>query len=184
MKDPSREQIETVKSLLIRAISLLSRNDSALWSSAGDGDGPLYSDVYKAIDRKLHEVTINHRLAYYIENSLLEFDLLNYCVDIEYNRFYESEKRLQTSEGIRVVRPDIIVHSRRNRSHEVQHYLVIEAKKGITSREDIDKVESFIRDSKYNYLFGATVSYASRRNRIVCKLYYSIAGAIHCNEID
>ena len=184
MREPSHKQIDKVKQLLVRAISSLERNDSALWSSTDEEDGPLYSDVYKAIDRKLHEVTINHRLAYYIETLLLEFNLLNYCVDIEYNRFYESEKRLETKEGVRVVRPDIVVHSRRNRRHEIQHYLVVEAKKGVFSMKNIDKVKSFIKDSNYNYLFETTISYASQRNNIVCRLYYFMADAICCDEIN
>ena len=177
MREPSQEQLDTLKALLRSAFAKLQQHDSDIYSSTTNEADVSYSDIYKIVDRKLHEVTINHRLAHYLENSLTEFSLFGYLVDIEYNRFYQNEKLLRTTEGIKVVRPDIIIHSRRNFEHDIQHYLVIEAKKDKPSNNDIEKVKSLLNDERYNYMFGATVSYANPEG-IVCVIYYAIGAQI------
>lgn len=182
MIEPSHQQLVVLKKLLKNAIANLCSQDSELYSSVNIDSDIFYSDIYKTIDRKLHEVTINHRLAHHIENLLENYELNGYFVDIEYNRFYQNEKLLQTSEGTVVVRPDIVVHARRNQQHSLQHYLIIEAKKGKLTEYDINKVTSFIKDPHYCYMFGATISYASHQ-KALCNIYYTKNSAICCECI-
>ncbi len=125
-------------------------------------------------ERKLHEVCINHRLAVYLERSAPKFGLLDYFVDIEYNRNMENPKeaRRNANEAPRIVRPDILIHRRTNLQTEIPHYLVIEAKKGNTSDADIDKIGRLLQDDRFRYKFGLTISYLSNLDFIIGKVYY------------
>ena len=127
----------------------------------------------KLLNRELHETTLNHRLAFYIETELISKEILNYFVDIEYNRNFSDAKRVKIS-GVKIpVRPDILIHKRMNvEKEENANLLVIEAKKHKTSKHDIDKVKAFINDLDYNYKFGLTISYAYNENEIKSILYY------------
>lgn len=83
-----------------------------------------------------------------------------YKVDIEYNRYYKNQKYVSMEDKPRVVRPDIIVHTRmKSLEQQPQHLLVIEAKKDVDSENDTKKIISFILDKKYKYLFGLKVRY-------------------------
>jgi hypothetical protein len=81
-------------------------------------------------------------------------------------------KILKTIEGYLSVRPDILVHSRIDGKVEQQHYLVIEAKKGAISQYDINKIQGFISDNNYNYLFGMAISYCHSEEFVLADLYY------------
>lgn len=93
-------------------------------------------------------------------------------VDIEYNRYYENPKMLDTIEGRITARPDIIVHSRMNKDFPTQHFLVVEAKKDNISNHDINKIKGFINDDDYTYLFGLTISYCQNQNNVISILFY------------
>ena len=106
MHQPSVKQIATVTSLLKEAFCLLDTKDIELYSSRDESRVPLYNDfdnLNKVIDNKLHEITLNHRLAHYIENLLLKYDLENYFVDIEYNRNHSNEKNLLVKGKLKLV---------------------------------------------------------------------------------
>lgn len=93
-------------------------------------------------------------------------------VDIEYNRYYENPKMLDTIEGRITARPDIIVHSRMNKDFPTQHFLVVEAKKDNISNHDINKIKGFINDDDYTYLFGLTISYCQNQNNVIGILFW------------
>ena len=186
MHQPSVKQIATVTSLLKEAFCLLDAKDRELYSSRDGSRVSFYNDfdnLNKVIDNKLHEITLNHRLAHYIENLLLKHDLKNYFVDIEYNRNHSNAKNLLIKGKLKLVRPDIIVHSRTNNSLPYENYLVIEAKKAKPSSHDISKVKAFIKESNYKYLFGATVSYSVDASKISCELYYCEDSRITSHQI-
>jgi hypothetical protein len=127
------------------------------------------------LTRELHECSINHRFAYYIEELLGKSDWRNekYKVDVEYNRYYLNEKGVHFRNGTyHRVRPDILVHTRMQDAVPIQHLLVIEAKKGEIPPFDVEKIEGFIWDGHYNYLFGLTVSYCLDIHNIQSTLYY------------
>jgi len=90
----------------------------------------LYRRDRELIWRGVHEETISHRLAIYLEVLLFEhfnlkpFDSTGYDVDIEYNKNGENVKRLVRGGSGR--RPDIIVHKR---GHNDNNLLIIEVKK-------------------------------------------------------
>ncbi len=129
MLKPTSEQLSQVKEILNAAIKQLILNDRDIFK-IGLTDEPLISNIEQDLNRKLHEITLNHRLAYYIENIIRKIpELGKHNVDIEYNRFYNGSKELNIGNKIIVARPDIIIHSRMDKDRKPQHYLVIEAKK-------------------------------------------------------
>jgi len=101
------------------------------------------------------EECINHKLAQYLEEALREKNLLNgCCVDIEYDKHKEDEKKM--SHG-RNIRPDIIAHERKSGNR--RNLIVIEAKKGYSSKQDREKVTDLMKNPSYQYSVGAVISY-------------------------
>lgn len=171
MKKPTESQIEQIKRLISECIEELVQNDSEIFNIELIEPQQL-SENERILNRKLHETTINHRFAYYLEKQIQNTDLSFYKVDIEYNRFYCNPKMLVTVEGIIEVRPDILIHTRINADVEQSHYLAVEAKKERITQHDINKIEGFIKDENYNYLFGLTISYCSNGDSVLSNLYY------------
>jgi len=126
----------------------------------------------RKLNRELHETALNHRLAFYIEQGLLELKISNYNVDIEYNRNFSDQKRVKIN-GVRIpVRPDILVHKRMRITEETPHLLIVEAKKHKTIGHDINKVQGFMEDREFKYKFGLTISYAYDSTKVKAVLYY------------
>lgn len=173
MRQPTDIQIEFIKKIISNSLKQLIEYDSDIFNIDLEIEmAQEVSENAKRLNRKLHETCINHRLAHYLENELIDTDYEDYCVDIEYNRFYGNLKILNTVEGQLSVRPDIIIHSRVDDTFDPQHLLVIEAKKEAVSNRDINKIIGFISDDNYNYVFGLTVSFCSDETQIIAKLYY------------
>lgn len=171
MVQPSDEQLGFVKKLITDSIDLLIKEDSDIFNLEIDIP-PTISEDAKLLNLELHETSINHRLAFYLELNIQKTDLKNHKVDIEYNRYYGGKKVVDTIEGKLSVRPDIIIHTRRKREVLPQHYLVIEAKKFQITTHDINKVKGFIKDLKYQYLFGLTISYCLSDKHVLANLFY------------
>ena len=171
MKQPTEEQIALLRTILEKSIDQLIAKDSVIFNFDIVTPQRISSDA-RLLNRKLHETTINHRLAFYIEQNIQGTELSIYNVDIEYNRYYRDQKLLKTVKGLLSVRPDILIHTRIDNRVPQQHYLVIEAKKGEISQHDIDKITSFISDTNYLYLFGLTISYCKSDTHVLANLYY------------
>ena len=126
----------------------------------------------KELNRELHEITINHRLALYLENKMDDFGFSSYNCDIEYNRFINQKKMvvsIKTGTPIEV-RPDIIVH-KRTRIHElIPHLLVVEAKKNSNNKKDRNHIRDIMSDFNYQYKFGLLISYYESKATINCEL--------------
>lgn len=166
MKVPSHQEINKIKQLISYAIKQLIQNDSDIFINT------LLTNESRR-KRELHEVTICHRLAVYLEMNLDCYFQGNYSVDLEYNRNYDEVKRYWTGTESKIARPDIIIHTRTHGSlPQHQHLLVIEAKKGKVPSIDINKVKGFIADRNYFYLFGLTISYCYTPGIIEAMLYY------------
>ncbi len=122
------------------------------------------------IDRKLHEVCINHKLAEKLaaQACFSESEHGRLYVDIEFNREGAHPKILLED----VVRPDIIVHNRQS-DHNKLNLLVVECKKEHASasaiEDDRKNVINFIKCVKYAYQYGLCVIY--KRNSVCGKLY-------------
>ena len=173
MIQPTDIQIEFIKKIISASLKQLIEYDSDIFNMDLEIEmAQEVSENAKKLNRKLHETCISHRLAHYLENELLDTDYEDYCVDIEYNRFYGNLKILNTVDGQLSVRPDIIIHSRIDHTFDPQHLLVVEAKKEAISNHDRDKIIGFLTDNKYNYVFGLTVSYCSDVAQIIAILYY------------
>lgn len=171
MIKPTDEQLQLITDILGKSIDQLIKNDSDIFNI--DIVMPqMISQDAKLLNRELHETTINHRLAYYIENNLQDTQYNFYKVDIEYNRFYGNLKMLQTVDRLISVRPDILLHTRIDDNVAQQHLLVIEAKKGNITNHDINKINAFISDPHYNYLFGLTVSYCRSQTDVLANLFH------------
>jgi len=112
------------------------------------------------LDNDLNERTLTHKLAEYLQENFLDFN-----VDCEYNRMMKEEDyvtktlELKKEEGInnfdttaKTVYPDIIIH---RRGDDQDNLLVIEVKKNGNHKGkdfDIKKLNAFIKD--LNYKFG------------------------------
>src|SRR5688500_8862079 len=100
------EEIDRISFILRHAIERLIQNDSDIFNIELI-DPPQISEDAKILNRQLHEVAINHRLAYYLERYMEAIDLSHYHVDIEYNRYYGNPKMVETVAGLEEIRPDI-----------------------------------------------------------------------------
>lgn len=183
MNQPTLDQIAFVKALLQTSIRELIEKDSDIFVDTQEVSQQLSIDA-RVLNRKLHEVAINHRLAYYLERNIENTFLSDYNVDIEYNRFYKSSKMVVTVDGLIETRPDIIIHSRIDETKTPQHYLVIEAKKEGITRHDKIKIEGFMSDNNYNYLFGLTISYCQNDSFILANLFYFNGQNIITVQVD
>lgn len=183
MIQPTEEQIAFIKTLLTKSIDQLIEKDSNIFNIDIEMPQQISQDA-RLLNRELHETTINHRLAFYLEQNLQKTDLKVYNVDIEYNRYYGNQKILNTVEGQQSVRPDILIHSRINDQVEQQHYLVVEAKKAQITQHDINKILGFISDPNYFYLFGLTISYCLNETNVLANLYYFNGTTILNEEIN
>lgn len=174
---PTPEQITEVKGLLIRSIKMLIQNDRNIFTGE-IYETPDFTPEARILNRELHETSINHRLAHYLEHNLLYTNMCRYNVDIEYNRYYMTQKFVLMG-GVQIpIRPDILIHSRMDDTINPQHYLVIEGKKHEVSEDDIGRVKALINDSRYNYLFGFTIYYCIDHNQVSGNLFYMNNGEI------
>jgi hypothetical protein len=127
------------------------------------------------LERKLHEVCINHRLANHLERLILPQFAGGLFVDIEFNREGGNEKEVQVGNAARTIRPDIIIHNRQS-GEAKRNVLAVECKKAGASQEqlknDRERLEGLITDSKYGYSYGLQVTYGTHRTT-ACLLYMS-----------
>lgn len=115
--------------------------------------------------RKLHEVCINHKFSIHLSNHI--FPLLQgrdqkYFTDIEFNRNGVREKAVFIDNSPQVVRPDIIIHNRKD-GDEKSNFLVVECKKrGCSQKEydnDVTKIQGLMTSEDYKYEYGLMVLY-------------------------
>ncbi len=137
----------------------------------------------RVLNRELHETTLNHRLAVYIEQVLKLKKVTGYHVDIEYNRNFSNPKFVNLGEVRIPVRPDILVHKRMDKTPDA-HLFVIEAKKHITSSHDINKIKGFLTDPEYLYKYGLTISYAYNPRQVSARLYFTKGDTIQEHAIN
>lgn len=124
------------------------------------------------IEKKVKEECINHRLAVYIEKELRKVPenmLNNICVDLEYNKHYDSPKEIIDEQNKQKnIRPDIIVHQRHSNEF---NFAVFEIKKEYTTFKDLQKVKSLLEEP-YRYGLGCLVSYLPKKPYIIIKFLY------------
>lgn len=99
MKRPLEKDLSLIKKILELSIDELIERDSDIFNHAEEVIDQLSGEEVIKLNRKLHETTINHRLAFYLEKYCYETELEDLIVDIEYNRYYENPKMLNTIEG-------------------------------------------------------------------------------------
>lgn len=134
-----------------------------------DKDGELFgfkiNEESEKNGRKLHEVCINHKLSIYLSNHifpLLQERGLQYFADIEFNRNGEREKAVIIDHSKQVVRPDIIIHNRKD-GDEKSNFLIVECKKHGCSQkkydDDVTKIRGVMLSEDYQYEYGLMVIY-------------------------
>ena len=112
----------------------------------------LFDKDRSLLDKRAHEQSVAHRLAVYLESDPV-FAKLH--VDCEYNRHGDDPKRLyglvRSNQG-RLVRPDIIVHSR---GTDLHNNLAIELKTSMSPRkedpDDIMNVHAYVSELDYQF---------------------------------
>ena len=159
----SENKIQIVRSLLEQSIDLLYENDCYL------------------ITNSVHEQSISHRIAHYLENLLIKYDWFvkdGYSVDVEYNKnFGDSKKVFQNCSNCNqsgcyiktsnydidnyksICRPDIIIHKRESNDN----ILAIEIKKeelnNAKDKYDFAKLSAFSCDrTEYKYILGIFIN--------------------------
>ncbi len=157
---------EKMKMILLSAIRKLVDNDKNLVILDEESEVIESIDGKRELERKLHEVCINHKLAIYLEEELRHQEVEGFYVDIEYNRYYRNEKWVIVNGEEKICRPDIIIHKRTEKAKD-QHLLVIEAKKNENSNDDRMKIRGFMLDERYQYKYGARINYRKLNNREV-----------------
>lgn len=104
------------------------------------------------LENNVHERSIAHRLAVYLEEGFFGYD-----VDVEYNRHGIEIKK---QSGPRRVFPDIIVHKRGDNDNNI---LVIELKtQNRNNKKDLEKLREFTKkNGEYAYKLGVFVRLVS-----------------------
>ena len=164
------QEIDLIKKWVIHSFQLLIKRDYELINpEVFECDYLLEGE--KILNREVHETTINHRLALYMEMIMPEV-FSHYHIDIEYNRYINNPKVVQSirNQERNEVRPDILVHSRTNLDIEIPHLLVVEAKKYENNQKDIKHIKDIMADRNYKYKYGLLVSYYENRQQINCEL--------------
>jgi len=162
--------LSTVRNAVLKSLAELVHRDNHLFGAQANEDD-LENPEFPAIKtrRKLHEVSINHRLALYLEKNILPLIRNSgrqdpVFVDIEFNRKGCGLKGWVKNGKFIEVRPDIIIHDRKD-AKEKFNFLVVECKKSPASKlklkRDLNKIRDFIQDKNYDYQFGLQVVYGS-----------------------
>jgi hypothetical protein len=164
---------DRVRAALKEAFQALVATDGSLFAATVEQIPNVNPAILASIEseygpRKLHEVCLNHRLAVHIERALaplLEEIGQRMFIDVEFTRNGLAAKVLTVRGQDKIVRPDIIIHNRRNGNRKM-NFLVVECKKEPCSGElkgiDRDKIEAFLTDQRYEYYFGLQVLYGDR----------------------
>ena len=164
-------EFENVKNWIVASLQILIQKDGDLLKP--ESIPTLYRlEGQKDLNRELHEMTINHRLAFHLEYLIEKYRIYGYHVDIEYNRYINNLKMVQsliTGELIEV-RPDIIVHRRTRLDEPDPHFLVVEAKKRKLSDKDRNHVKDIMHDKYYRYKYGMLISYYDKPQAIQVNL--------------
>jgi hypothetical protein len=146
--------------------------EAAILSSLKDlikDDGELFgfkiNEKAEKNGRKLHEVCINQRLSIHLSNHIFLFlqeRKQPYFADIEFNRNGEREKAVIIDNKNQIVRPDIIIHNRKE-GYEKSNFLIVECKKDGCSTKDYDddlvKIRGLMTSKDYEYEYGLMVLY-------------------------
>lgn len=170
-------------------------NDTVLINSLKNAVEQLYEkDAYLLhSNHELHEQTVSHRLAVYLENNLRKSSIFrknDFSVDCEYNKNGKKLKIVScyscpnrdcfllennSFEKIKYVRPDIIVHKRGK--NFPTNLLIVELKKETnrnTNEKDRDKMKlsAFTcqrqEDDKnhYQYQLGFFIEYSDKKTAL------------------
>lgn len=167
---------DIIKKIIILSLQELIVNDIEIFSQTSTIIE--YKNIQAGTNNRLvHETAINHRLAFYLEQNFNKFLCCSryYQVDIEYNRYFGRPKELNGDN----IRPDIIVHKRQGTNLKKDNLLIIEAKKVIISNEDEALVKEMMKNKKYLFQYGLTITYCfANDTKIKCSLFYLINGQI------
>lgn len=188
----SENKIQIVRSLLKQSVGLLYENDSCL------------------ITNSVHEQSISHRIAHYLENLLIKYDWFvkdGYSVDVEYNRNLDEHKSvhrkcdgckklecyLKTSDyGIEdyesICRPDIIVHKRgcdNISQDDFNNLIIIEIKKGKEKDNfDFSKLAAFTCECNiYKYHLGIYINITNPKLKYPFK-YFQNGQEVNEDDLD
>lgn len=185
----SENKLSTICSLLEKSIDLLYENDDHL------------------ITNSVHEQSISHRIAHYLENLLIKYDWFvkdGYSVDVEYNRNCNEVKKVcgncddfskqykcklkKSLSNDRNCRPDIIVHKRGRDNisqDDFDNLIVIEIKKEEEEDDfDFSKLKSFTcKYSTYKYHLGIYINITNPQSQSPFT-YFQNGKEVKKNDID
>lgn len=185
----SENKLSTIHFLLERSVDLLYENDSCL------------------ITNSVHEQSISHRIAHYLENLLIKYDWFvkdGYSVDVEYNRNCNEVKKVcgncddfskqykcklkKSLSNDRNCRPDIIVHKRGRDNisqDDFNNLIVIEIKKGKEKDNfDFSKLAAFTCECNiYKYHLGIYINITNPKLKYPFK-YFQNGQEVNEDDLD
>ena len=153
-----RSKISLILKLLEQSVDLVYQNDKYL------------------IEHSIHEQDLSHRIAFYFENLLRNYDWFTqygYSVDVEYNKNFDDSKRVydkcincelencyikksnyNNRKYSEICRPDIILHKRGENNNSCEATP--------NSKEDFAKLSAFTcKNSDYKYHKGVFINFKS-----------------------
>lgn len=174
-------EIEQLKGIIICSLTLLAQRDDDILrlrvpKIPRGSTREKATEREKLLNRELHETTLNHRFAFYLETQLLKEGINEFSVDIEYNRNFGNTKNVLIETQDIPIRPDILIHKRMSEDDD-NHLLAVEAKKRKISQHDLNKIKALMTDTRYLYKYGLTISYSEDQHNIRGILHYK-----NCND--
>lgn len=152
---------ELLKTIIKKSIELFNANDLFM------------------IENDYHEQNIAQKLAFYIEKHLMDFNLQEYDVDVEFNRGYNGDNSASKKLDGSNIRIDIAVHKR---EYDIlcgyENLICIEMKKSTNRRgifEDKKRLKSLTSLEKgYLYQYGIMIIINIQENKLEIESEYFI----------
>jgi len=126
----------------------------------------VYAKDKYLINDRVHECSISHKFAIYLENNLKK-KIIGFCTDIEYNKNISNKKEILIDDKVKEIRPDIIVHKRGNNDNNL---LFIEIKKSNSNdMYSLCKVKQATCGNQLNYKYGVYLDF--EKDKFIIKYY-------------
>jgi len=130
-----------------------------------------YENDIDLLNRDNYEVTITAKFASYLASQFS-----SYTVDCEYNKHLASKKDAIVNGIPRLVRPDIVIHSRGTNQRNLVCIEIKTDHNGDNRDEDVHKLIGMTKNSldkkyAYNYTLGVFLDFYRDKSRLVKRFF-------------
>ena len=85
------KETHNVQNAITHSIDDLVKNDSGLLRLKPNKAEHVINNT-RVLNREVHKTAINHRLSFYLETTMPQFNIVDYACDKEHNRFISQQK--------------------------------------------------------------------------------------------